>query len=603
MIKHRVRRLAIVASLFAVLLVTLLTGRETSASQEIPGSTTSLAGVPQITYTRFERTSLDYLYATYCANFADSYALDWGQINASGTIVSSTHQENTALSGCIQGVLFFSKVTDGQHLFITITARGSPGTTVSQFDLYPNSTHLLNQCSVQTDGLSALIRDPRYRWDTAAGVSCAFVDPADPSIPPTPTPSPVPNIAPNPPTLVTPTSDAVFNSAAVTLQVQDAGDPDNGPRSARNFLFHIAKSDGSWSTESGWVDNASWGVTLPSQGSYTWQAQSGDGAATSTIAGPRALFYVVAVPVPPPTPPPPTTSGQPWNVPYFSQLDSRWSRTAINHPTNMTDCNSTIGNIGCALTSLTMLSRYYGVDHTPATMNACLGNVACPLVWGSQIIKSCSNNKVRFVSWPAFSYQSLQQELVKGPVILQLQKSTGYLHFIVVLGGSGTNPANYLVNDPGLRSGARVTLSSSLANFRGYSPSSMRIYTGTPAPLPASLATREELPTLQAPTLMAGETITGTLDLYRNTESEMVLELAAQSSTGAVSHMRVWTESNPSDVWQPFAQYVNVPLDSAYYVQYRDAAGNTSAVISTGIPQATAVDQPSYQVNLPSVMR
>ena len=204
MLRHPVRRLAVVVMLMAVLLVTLLPGSQTSAAQEGPQGIASLAGVPQITYTRFERTSLDYLYAAYCTNVADSYALDWGQINPNGSTAWSSHQDNPALNGCLQGVLFFSGVGDGEHLFITITSHGGGATTVSRFDLYPTPTHMLNQCAVQTDGFSPLIRDPRYRWDTAAGISCAFVDPVAVGVTPTPVPpTPVPP-TPVPPTPVPP---------------------------------------------------------------------------------------------------------------------------------------------------------------------------------------------------------------------------------------------------------------------------------------------------------------------------------------------------------------------------------------------------------------
>ncbi|WP_299756090.1 C39 family peptidase, partial [uncultured Chloroflexus sp.] len=400
------------------------------------------------------------------------------------------------------------------------------------------------------------------------------------------------NIPPNPPNLINPAANATVNTANVTLQVTDGGDPDNWPNPTRKFRFMITKSDNSWRAESDWINSTSWTVQLPSKGVYTWQVQANDGAVTSGIAGPRTLYYAIAAPVPqPPTPPPPPNV---WRVPYYSQLDPRWSGQT------MRTCNLKIGPAGCALTSATMIARFYGADLTPSTMNTCLGNYACPLYWS--VAASCTRGKMSWVRWSSFSYANLQAELKKGPVILELTKSTGDMHFIVVIGGSGTDPANYTVHDPGVRNGAQTTLSNVLSywrNYGGYQPSSMRIYTGTPAPLPASVADEtteslasqsvnlesETIEPLESPPLLSGETINGAVVMYRNTSSQMVLELSAQSAAGTVSEMQVWTNTEQSTVWQPFSRYVTVPLAQTYYVRFRDTAGNTSAVISTGLPQ------------------
>lgn len=407
------------------------------------------------------------------------------------------------------------------------------------------------------------------------------------------------NIRPNPPNLLNPAHAATINTSTVTLQVTDGGDADNWPNQTRRFRFIIASSDNSWRADSGWINSTSWTVQLPRIGEYVWQAQANDGADDSDLTVQRKLYYTIAVPVPPP--PPPTPAPNVWPVPYLSQLNDQWKTQPINRPAYATYCNNTIGQIGCALTSLTMVARFYGVNHNPGTMNTCLGAYACPLYWSSQQVRTCTNNKMRWVSWPIFSYANLQAELRKGPVILELSTSAGYMHFIVVLGGSGTDPANYTVHDPGVRNGAYTTLANVLRYWRRYQPSSMRIYTGTPAPLPANLAAEEAttdslasqaanvesdpIEPLASPPLLNGVTITGAIAPYRNTSTEMVLELAAQSAAGAVTEMRVWTNAEQSTVWQPFSRYVSVPLAETYYVQFRDAQGNTSAVISTGLPQ------------------
>ncbi|OAN47063.1 hypothetical protein A6A03_10580 [Chloroflexus islandicus] len=108
------------------------------------------------------------------------------------------------------------------------------------------------------------------------------------------------NFPPNPPYLISPDNGAIIKMATVTLQVADAGDPDNWPRPIRNYLFRITKSDNSWSASSDWTDSTSWTVTLPSEGSYSWIVYAGDWELPSAAAGPRTLTYI---PNRPPNPP------------------------------------------------------------------------------------------------------------------------------------------------------------------------------------------------------------------------------------------------------------------------------------------------------------
>lgn len=390
--------------------------------------------------------------------------------------------------------------------------------------------------------------------------------------------TPPPNQAPNRPSVVSPTGGTVVTGQNVTLQVQDTGDPDNGPRNFRDFFFVIERTDASWSQSSGWR-GTSWPVTLPSRGNYRWRAQSGDGAAASVWTDWVSFTYSMAGPVTP-VPPPTPTPGM-WNVPYYWQGDPAWGGNKIGA------CDNNIRNVGCALTSLAMIFRYYGVNHNPGTLNSCMGGAACDLYWMSPKITSCSAGRVKWVSKPGFSYGLLEQELKKGPVILEIRNQKN-LHFIVVLGGSGTNPQNYTVNDPGIKNGARTTLKNTLAVFKGYAPSSMRIYTGTPGVVPNVNDGEEPQPqsSLAPPRLTASEAMTGSLELYRNTETEMTLELAAQISTGAITEMQVWTDQDGNDVWQPFTPYVNVPLDNTFYARFRDAAGNVSNTITAEVPSA-----------------
>lgn len=106
------------------------------------------------------------------------------------------------------------------------------------------------------------------------------------------------NTPPNPPVLISPANNSSITTSGVTLTVQDAGDPDNGPRAWRDYRITVSSADGTWSENSGWIINSSWSLTLPSPGVYRWSAISGDGVAASARSGPWTFTYGV--------PPPPT---------------------------------------------------------------------------------------------------------------------------------------------------------------------------------------------------------------------------------------------------------------------------------------------------------
>ena len=305
------------------------------------------------------------------------------------------------------------------------------------------------------------------------------------------------------------------------------------------------------------------------------------------------IGVTLATPVVPPAAPP-LVAGV-WDVPFYAQGATQWGSATIG------TCGDTIHNVGCALTSLAMIFQYYGANQDPGTLNRCMGTAACPLAWGSPTVKSCSGGKVVWDSWPGFSYPGLEQALQRGPVILEIAQGDA-MHFIVVVGGSGSDPHNYTINDPGVKNGLRTTLSNTLASHKGYAPVSMRLYRGAAGLVQAS-GTRELAPArLVSPQPAAGEVITGTLALYRNTETAMTLELAAQSSAGAITEMLIWTDQHANDTWQPFSAYVDVPLDGAFSVKFRDASGNMSAPMTTSVPSAPSSIQQDA-VYLPFIRR
>lgn len=94
------------------------------------------------------------------------------------------------------------------------------------------------------------------------------------------------NRPPNTPKPISPADGSYVNSRTLALQWQDAGDPDNGPRTYRDYYAEIWKPDSSWQQTLSWTTATNWSVVVPSDGTYQWRVRAGDGAAGSTWSGP-----------------------------------------------------------------------------------------------------------------------------------------------------------------------------------------------------------------------------------------------------------------------------------------------------------------------------
>lgn len=171
----------------------------------IPMHNAALAvGPPQITYIRFKR-NISNIFVAICINSADGYRRTRLEVQGDGSTAWQLVDTFGQLNGCVEGVLYFTQVTGNEHLVVNLDAWNTGGSTTARFDLFPTSSDQLNNCAVQSDASSPLIRDPRYRWDTAAGLACAFVDPAAVGITPTATPPlPTPTSRPTLPTSTPP---------------------------------------------------------------------------------------------------------------------------------------------------------------------------------------------------------------------------------------------------------------------------------------------------------------------------------------------------------------------------------------------------------------
>lgn len=331
------------------------------------------------------------------------------------------------------------------------------------------------------------------------------------------------------------------------------------------------------------------------------------------------IDYTVTPPTVTPTitptsPPPPTCT-----VPYFSQRDPQWR----NHPLRTgggvypcsQDCN-TIGACGCTLTSGAMLFKYYEANLNPATLSDCMGIFACPFFWG--VGASCSQGQAQYINKYSFSWNRLQTELNQNhrPVILGMHR--GYnTHWVVVISGSSTNPADYVIHDPWPINGANMRLNS----YNSWYFDWIAVYSGdtacqnlmgevivdeskgsTVADLTVSTNSQSGLSATETEVfnLSAYGTVTGTIELYRMTDVTMTLQIDASENA---TEMLVWTDNMPQTNWQPITEFVYIPVGEEIFAYFRDASGTVSEIdTDTRYPSTTPPFEP-HLIFLPTVLR
>lgn len=141
----------------------------------------------------------------------------------------------------------------------------------------------------------------------------------------------------------------------------------------------------------------------------------------------------------------------------YAQAGQSWSNNI------MQSCGKTIGDAGCAVTSLAIINRKYNTTRNPGQMNTYLGTIACPLSWTSA------------ASRLGLSYQKLYQHstgvnisvvhtILRGvlrnsrPILLGMKTASGNTHYVVVKSYYQLDNGYYSfgVSDPG--SSNRTTL-------------------------------------------------------------------------------------------------------------------------------------------------
>jgi len=134
------------------------------------------------------------------------------------------------------------------------------------------------------------------------------------------------------------------------------------------------------------------------------------------------------------------------DVPIFNQGDATWKTDKLG------GCSGdTIGSDGCAITSIAMSFKYYGIDTNPRDLNNWLVNNSgynskkgCLVKW--QKAPGRTNGIVQWMNYPySATLNEIKSELDNGyPVIAEIKVSKGQ-HFVVLTGYSGSD---FYMNDP-----------------------------------------------------------------------------------------------------------------------------------------------------------
>jgi hypothetical protein len=303
---------------------------------------------------------------------------------------------------------------------------------------------------------------------------------------------------------------------------------------------------------------------------------------------------------------------KPCPVPFFSQQDPRWDSHPLRgcgYPCNYTYGYSSIRDCGCTLTSASMLFTYYGAtNRKPHELSDCMGYFSCG--FNFQVGANCSQGQATNYRYLGFSWSRLSHELNvnKRPVMLKMLKNENAQHWVLVLSGSGTNPYNYTIHDPGYLAGSYDNLGTYYSNWY---LNALVVYDGQPgcwettgdqraAKIPitpisvdqtayaagcSSLSgAHSDLASNSVPTLTTSGVVTGNIYLYSREESTLTVKLEAHSSEGMMTEMLLWTDTISNTTWSPYVSYASLPASDVIYIRYRNQSGSMSDVYSATLP-------------------
>lgn len=138
-------------------------------------------------------------------------------------------------------------------------------------------------------------------------------------------------------------------------------------------------------------------------------------------------------------------------IAVMGQQDGAWAGAPLG-----SSATDTIGSAGCAITAVTMMLRYYGINTDPGAFNAWVtanGGYAYDdqLIWDA--VNFYTNGRVTFSGWLGPDLGAIQAELDAGRPVVAEVRLGGNQHFILLTGY--TTAGGIEMNDPWFADNAR----------------------------------------------------------------------------------------------------------------------------------------------------
>jgi hypothetical protein len=167
------------------------------------------------------------------------------------------------------------------------------------------------------------------------------------------------------------------------------------------------------------------------------------------------------------------------NVPVMGQQDAAWAGARLG-----TAAGESIGSAGCAITAVTMMLRYYGVNTDPGALNAWLaanGGYADDdqLIWDA--VTSYTGGRVKFSGWLDPNLSTIEAELDAGrPVVAEVRLGINQ-HFVLLTGY--TTDGGIVMNDPWFADSVKLNdrygyPNSGVLSIRTFMPADARVAGG-----------------------------------------------------------------------------------------------------------------------------
>lgn len=157
----------------------------------------------------------------------------------------------------------------------------------------------------------------------------------------------------------------------------------------------------------------------------------------ATLAGAIAVVSTLGSPVG-------AVADNSMSIAVMGQQDAAWAAAPLG-----TSVTESIASAGCAITAVTMLLRYYGINTDPAAFNAWLtanGGYAYDdqLIWDA--VTRYTGGRVAFSGWLPPDLSTIQAELDAGRPVVAEVRLGGNQHFVLLTGY--TTEGGIEMNDP-----------------------------------------------------------------------------------------------------------------------------------------------------------